>query len=253
MENLLIIQARVGSTRLPNKVLKQLAGRPMLQFIIERVKYAKTIDGFLVATTNKERDNAIEELCKLLHINCYRGSENDVLDRYYQAAKIYSPQNVIRITADCPLIDPEIIDKIVSVHMAGNYDYTSNTLVETYPDGLDTEVMRYTALEKAWENALLSSEREHVTPYIKFKGDFRKFSVERIPSLADKRWTVDTERDFIFISKICDSLFSEKELFLIEDILRYIDNNQQIENINRGIKRNEGYQLSLKNEHIVRR
>lgn len=251
MQNLLIIQARMGSSRLPNKVLKELCGEPMLKHIVERVKQCRLVDYVIIATTVNQEDNAIDELCEQMRVECYRGSENDVLDRYFQAASQYNPQNVIRVTADCPVIDPCIIDEIIKIHIDGGYDYTSNTLVETYPDGIDTEIFKYKALKEAWEKANLASEREHVTPYIKFKSNFKRYSVERFPSLADKRWTVDTEQDFAMISNIYNALYKKNKIFLMEDVLKYLQQHGEIEELNAGIVRNEGYQKSLENDFVV--
>lgn len=250
--NLIIIQARMDSSRLPHKVLKEICGKPMLEHVIERVERSRRTENVLVATTKKRKDDAIEDLCKKKGIICYRGSENDVLDRYYQAASLYRPQNVVRITADCPLADAEVIDEILGIHEAGNYDYTSNTLVETYPDGLDVEVFTWKALEEAWEKADLKSEREHVTPYIKFKGDFKRHSVERTPSLADKRWTVDTEQDFDKILQIYEALYSQNSDFYMQDVLDFLNAHEEIEKLNEGIIRNEGYLKSLAEDSVVR-
>lgn len=251
MNTLLIVQARMGSSRLPNKVLMDLCCKPMLQHIVERVKLCTTVDHVIVATTQSQKDDAIERLCSRQKFDCYRGSEDDVLDRYYRAARQFSPKNVVRVTADCPLIDPKIIDDIIRKHIEGDFDYTSNTLVETYPDGLDTEVFKYSVLCEAWEKAELMSEREHVTPYIKFKGDYKRFSIERIPSLADKRWTVDTEADYEMIQQIYSALYKENKTFYTDDILDYLSRNPDIEKMNAGIIRNEGYQKSIKNDTIA--
>ncbi|MCX4339214.1 MAG: glycosyltransferase family protein [Lachnospiraceae bacterium] len=251
MNYLLIIQARMGSSRLPNKVLKELCGKPMLQHIIERTTRSRKIDGIMVATTVREEDWKIEELCQRISVECFRGSENDVLDRYYQAASKYQPEHVVRVTADCPFIDPIVIDEIIQIHEAGKYDYTSNTLVETYPDGLDTEVFTFGALEKAWKEADLASEREHVTPYIKFKGGFNRYSVERSPSLADKRWTVDTETDFEVVTQVYNSLYGQKDIFLMEDILTFMESHRHIEQMNENTVRNEGYLKTIANDHVV--
>ncbi|MCM1498447.1 MAG: glycosyltransferase family protein [Clostridium sp.] len=252
MKYLAIIQARMGSSRLPNKVLRPLCGRPMLQHIVSRMQKSECIDHIMVATTVKEDDNAIEELCRQIQIECYRGSENDVLDRYYQAASRYKPQNVVRITADCPFIDPVVVDHIIQIHEKGGYDYTSNVLVETYPDGLDTEVFKISALERAWREANLASEREHVTPYIKCKGEFKRYSVERSPSLATKRWTVDTEADFALAVQVYNALYDQDSIFLMEDILKFLENHQQIERLNENIVRNEGYLKSVAHDYIIR-
>lgn len=252
MNNLLIIQARTGSSRLPNKVLKELCGKPMLQHIIERTGRSQRVDHVMVATTLREEDRQIEELCRRIKTDCYRGSEDDVLDRYYQAASICQPANVIRVTADCPFIDPVIIDQILQIHESGKYDYTSNTLVETYPDGLDTEVFTFAALEKAWKEAKLASEREHVTPYIKFQDGFKRFSVEYTPSFSKKRWTVDTDLDFEVVTQVYEALYGESDIFLMDDILDFFDRNPDIEKVNADIIRNEGYLKSIANDHVVK-
>lgn len=252
MDNLLIIQARTGSKRFPDKVLKELCGKTMLQHIVERVLWCEKIDSIIVATSIKEKDELIEKICLKMNIGCYRGSENDVLDRYYQSAREYEPHNIVRITADCPLADPALIDEIVDIHVKGNYDYTSNTIVETYPDGLDVEVFKFPVLEEAWRKADLLSEREHVTPYIRFKGGFKRFSVERFPSLADKRWTVDTEQDFEFITQIYNALYNEGRIFMMNDTLQYLDKNQHIGKMNAGMARNEGYFNSIANDCVYK-
>ncbi len=251
MRYLAIIQARMGSSRLPNKVLRPLCGKPMLQHIVARMQKSECIDHIMVATTVREDDKAIEGLCRQMQIDCYRGSENDVLDRYYQAASRYNPQNVVRVTADCPFIDPIIIDQIIQIHEKGGYDYTSNVLVETYPDGLDVEVFKTSALEKAWREADLASEREHVTPYIKCKGKFKRYSVEHSPSLAEKRWTVDTEADFAVAEQIYNALYDQDSIFLMDDILKFLENHQQVEQLNENIVRNEGYLKSVAHDYII--
>lgn len=252
INNLLIIQARTGSSRLPNKVMKELCRKPILQHVIERCSRASRVDKVIVATTIAKNDDKIENLCRSLNIYCFRGSEDDVLDRYYQAAIPYHPVNVIRVTSDCPIIDHRIIDKIIEIHVNGQYDYTSNTLEETYPDGLDTEVFTMKALEEAWTKADLASEREHVTPYIKFKGDFNRKSVTRAPSLKEKRWTVDTDADYEFILRIYDALYEEDADFGMKDVLDYIQKYPELEKINSGIIRNEGYIKSINNDKVVR-
>lgn len=250
--NVAIIQARTESTRLPNKVMMKLEGKPMLEHVIRRVRAAKLVDRVIVATTSKDTDDVIASLCTDVGVCCYRGSENDVLDRYYQAALIYKADNIIRITADCPLIDPSIIDSIVCEHKKGNYDYTSNTLEETFPDGLDTEVFKFSVLEEAWSKASLLSEREHVTPYIKFKGHFRRKSITIEPSLGEMRWTVDTDRDYEFVLRVYNDLYDESSVFCTEDVIRWIGNHPEVSNINSGIIRNEGYIKSIKNDREIR-
>ena len=161
-----ILQARASSRRLPGKVLKPILGRPMLERQIERLRRARRLDGLVVATSTDAGDDAIDALCRSLGVECFRGSLEDVLDRFYRAVLRHAPQSAVRLTADCPLADPAVIDRLVELHAAGGYDYTSNTLVRTYPDGLDAEVVALPCLEAAWREAALPSEREHVTPFI---------------------------------------------------------------------------------------
>src|SRR5208282_1417599 len=172
-----IIQARMGSSRLPGKSLAEIEGRPMLWHVIQRVKRASLVDRVVVATSTAPADDVIEKMCQENGVPCYRGSENNVLDRYYHAARAEKAAQVVRITADCPLIDPELIDQVVSRFQTGDLDYASNTMVRTYPDGLDTEVFSFSALERAWHEAVKDSEREHVTPYLR-SDKFRTANVE---------------------------------------------------------------------------
>jgi len=246
-----IIQARLGSTRLPRKVLIKLEGKTVLEHVVARVKASRLVDHIMVATTNSRKDNEIVKLCRLLGVQVYTGSEDDVLDRFYQAAKLFKSRNVdiIRITADCPLIDPEVISKVIELHLKERADYTTNTLSETFPDGEDVEVFTFAALEKAWKFASLDSEREHVTPYIKNNSSkFKTVNLKCEADLSKKRWTLDEERDFEFIKTVYKDLYLKNKLFGMEDILRYIKKYPEVENINKGIIRNEGYLKSLEAE-----
>lgn len=248
--NLAIIQARMGSSRLPNKVLMDLCGKPALWHVIDRVKKAKRIDEIVVATTIEKQDLQLVKFCADNGIRVYVGSESDVLDRYYQAAKLFKPDNVIRITSDCPLIDHELIDEIINIHTEQKNDYTSNTLVDSFPDGLDCEVMKYEVLEKAWKKAELLSEREHVTPYIK-KGNFKKFNVICEPDKRNFRWTLDTEKDYEFIKAVYGHLYALNPDFLSKDIYDLLNKIPEINDINSGIIRNEGYLKSIANDKII--
>lgn len=169
-----IIQARMGSTRLPKKVMLNILEKPILWHVINRVSKASLIDKLIVATTTNNEDDAIVEFCKNNGILFFRGSENDVLDRYYQCAKEYNITDIARITADCPLHDPNVIDMIIKEYMGNDYDYVSNSIEYTFPDGLDVEIFSFDALKIAWENAKLVSEREHVTPYMRKCKEFKK-------------------------------------------------------------------------------
>ena len=166
MNIIAISQARVGSKRFPSKILKKINEKSILQIHIERVLKSKKISKLIIATTTNEEDNIVYKLSNFIGVECFRGSEDDVLDRYYNAAKLYNADYIVRITSDCPLIDPELIDEVIESTVNSSYDYGNNVLFNEYPDGQDVEVIKFTVLETAWKNSLLSSEREHVTPYI---------------------------------------------------------------------------------------
>jgi spore coat polysaccharide biosynthesis protein SpsF len=234
MRILAIIQARMSSSRLPGKVLMPILNEPMLFRQIERVNLAKLIDKVIVATSNEASDNPISEFCTEKDISCFKGSLNDVLDRYYQAAKLYNPEHVVRLTADCPLLSPQIIDEVISLHLDTNADYTSNCITYTLPQGLDTEVFKVRALQVAARNATNSEDREHVTPYIKRHDDL--FHIEKYlhkKNLSGRRWTVDYPEDFLFVKKVYESLFLVKPDFDFNDIVCFLDQNPQINDINK--------------------
>ena len=242
-----IIQARMGSTRLPGKVLMDIAGKPMLWHVIERVKRCKKIDSVVVATTSKEEDKAVIELAKKCGVDTFAGSEEDVLDRYYQAAKKFDADPVVRITADCPVIDPQIVDEVINKYTEGGYDVCG--LSGKFPDGLDVSIFSFNALEDTWRNAKLPSEKEHVGPYMgkhpeKFKlGEYVKFD-----NLGHYRWSVDEERDLRFIQEIFSRLYKPGDIFLTGDILNLLEREPDLLKINAGIIRNEGYIKSLKED-----
>ena len=247
-----IVQARMGSTRLPGKVLADIAGRPMLWHVVKRVRQASTVRRVLVATSTAAGDDAVAAFCQAHEIECYRGSESDVLDRYYQAAKSLGAEIVVRITADCPLIDAEVIDEVVRVFLADSCEYASNTLRATYPDGLDTEVFSFAALEKAWRQAQLASEREHVTPYLRNSECFRVSSVEyRGESRAGSlRWTVDEPCDLAFVRAVYEH-FNGRAHFGFHDILQILNEDPTMAKLKGVVARNEGYYKSFLNEPPV--
>jgi spore coat polysaccharide biosynthesis protein SpsF len=246
MNIIAIIQARTSSTRLPGKVLKIIEGKTVLEHVINRVRAAKNLDDVIVATTVKKEDLKIVKLCSYLGISVFCGSEEDVLDRYYQAARAFKANHIIRITADCPLIDPMVIDKVIELYFKKNADYATNTLPETFPDGLDNSIFSFETLSVAWKNAKLSSEREHVTPYIRKNPNiFKIVNLKCNIDLKDKRWTIDEPEDLKFIKIIYKNLYYEDSLFGMEAILNYLKENPEIEKINKNIIRNEGYFKSL--------
>jgi len=217
---LIIIQARTDSRRFPKKVLARIKGKPILWHVINRVKQMKH-DKIIIATTNRKIDNKIAEIAKNSNVKCFRGKTNDVLDRFFQAAKNYKADAIVRITADCPLIDPFESNKIIAKFFAGKYDYVT-TDDKTYPKGLDTECFNFRSLKKAWKNAKQKSEREHVTSYIWKNPDKFKISIIRNTKRIKQRWVVDYKDDFIFVKKIYNQLYKSGETFLMTDILRVI-------------------------------
>lgn len=247
-----IIQARIGSTRLPRKVLLPLAGKSALEHVIMRVKKAEKVSEVIVATSTKENDRKIIKLCNELGVYVFCGSEEDVLDRFYQASRLLKADHIVRITADCPMIDPGIIDNVILEHIKDRADYTSNTIKPAYPNGEDVEVFKMSVLEKAWKNAKLSSEREHVTPYIRNNSQiFKLLNVAYKVDLSGKRWTLDEEKDYEFLKEIFNNLYPLNPFFGMENILSFLEKNPRVENINSAIMRNKGYQKSLKNDRIV--
>lgn len=242
-----IIQARLGSTRLPRKVMLDLLGKPVLWHVVNRVSRAKYIDNVVVATTNLAADDAIEKFCRQNEIKFFRGHPEDVLDRFYQCAKKNSVKDIVRITADCPLHDPHVIDRVVAQYAAGGYDYAANTLEPTFPDGLDVEVFSFQVLETTWKNAKLASEREHVTPYIiKHPDIFRIKNIKQSRDYSHMRWTLDNPEDYEFIKQVY--IFFGKDIFYTDEVLRLLEKKPELAQINMDIKRNEGYDKSLQKD-----
>jgi len=241
-----IIQARMTSSRLPGKVLKPILGKSMLALQIERTKCSQLIDNLIVATSIEDSDQPIEDWCIKNNIKCYRGSLNNVLDRYFQVAKISGADHIVRMTADCPLIDSVIIDNVIKLHLLEKNDYTSNCIEPTFPDGLDVEVMTEKTLQKSWELASKHSEREHVTLYIRNHPEMFKIgSFKNDVNLQNKRWTVDYIEDFNLISNIYNALYHAKPNFNMQDILSLLKENPKWEGLNQDIVRNEGLAKSI--------
>ena len=254
MKFLAMIQARCGSSRLPSKVLKDLCGKTVLEHVIERVKSSGYVDEVMVVTTLNKEDIPIVQLVSGMGIRVFAGSATDVLDRYYQAAKLTRPEYVIRITADCPVFDAKILDDAIE-KLKPQTDYMA-ALSETLADGLDLEIMRFETLKRAWSEAQLASEREHVTMYIKNHKDL--FQIQNYEStlgnLHEERWTIDEPEDYLFIKNIYEHFeVVGKEDFDSRDILKYLNDNPKVREMNRGFIRNEGLLISLKNDRIVKR
>ena len=234
-----IIQARMGSTRLLGKILKDIAGKPMLAHVIERLKNAKLVDEIVIATTRQEEDRTILKFADKSRVKSFAGSGEDVLDRYYQAAKKYQADVVVRITSDCPLIDPDVVDQVIVFYLKNKstVGYVSNSLKRSYPRGLDTEVFPFEVLKRAWQEANKPYQREHVTPYIYQHPEiFHLANVENNEDLSYMRWTVDEERDLEFVREVYKRLYKEGEIFLMEDILTLLRKEPQLMQINKNVK-----------------
>lgn len=238
MKTMAIVQARMTSTRLPGKVLLPILGVPMLSLQLERMRRANSLDGIVIATTVNASDDPIVELCNQLRVAYFRGSEQDVLSRYAEAAYAFGIDVVVRITSDCPLIGPDLIDKAVGVFLQarGDLDYVSNTLQPSFPYGLAVEVFSRRVLDHAHRLATQHAEREHVTPYIYWRPEqFRLKSLTHDENLSHHRWTVDTPEDFELISKIYGVLYPQNPAFDMNQTLKLFDKNPEWMHINRHI------------------
>lgn len=248
MKVLAILQARCSSTRLPNKVLKTILSKAMIHHQIDRINRSKYIDQLIVATSTDESDSKLVDLCEKIDVNIFRGSLNNVLDRFYQAALYHNADIIVRLTGDCPLIDPSVIDGVIKQHLEENNDYTSNIEPATFPDGLDVEVFNLTVLQNAWGNAKSPSELEHVTPFIRSDKSIQKGSYIAEVDNSDLRWTVDEPNDLTFVTAIYELLGSHGDYFNSQEIYTLLKSRPDLMNINNNIERNEGYAKSLEED-----
>ena len=217
----------------------------VLEYVVNQLSFCKLIDKIIIATTNFKEDDSIEQLAKKLQIEYFRGNSEDVLDRYYNCAKKFGVDNILRITSDCPLIDPEIVDKVIEKYLSKEYDYVSNTGVRTFPIGTDAEIFSFNLLKKSWEDASLPSEREHVTPYIRNKKiECRVGNLENTTKQDHFRLTLDRIEDFKLIQKIVKKI--SKRPILIKDVLDLLSKHPELIKINENIPQNEGMLRSLK-------
>jgi spore coat polysaccharide biosynthesis protein SpsF len=242
MKVVIINQARMTSTRLPGKVLKQVLGKSLLEYQIERLQRVKMASQIVIATTPNETDQPIIDLCDLLSISYYFGSEDDVLARFHGAAITHQADVVVRVTSDCPLIDPRVIDEVIQFYVDAypKYDYVSNCLEKSYPRGMDTEVFAFRALDEAFYQATAQQDREHVTPYIYRKSDRYKLGqVNYFEDHSAHRWTVDTPEDFELIRRILETLYPLKKEFSLEDCLNLISQNPEWRMINQHIEQKQ--------------
>jgi len=250
MKVVAIIQARMSSTRLPGKVLMPLAGQPVLAHVVQRSQACRKVNEVVVATSTDTSDDAIEKWCADNQVSLYRGSLNDVLDRYYQAAKLHGADAIVRITADCPAIDPQTVDEVIQGFIEGGYEFYG--LSGEFPDGLDCTVFSFKAIEQAWREAKLPSEREHVGPYIEKNPQlFKSGGLKKYTDLSHMRWTLDEPRDYEFLCQVFDQLAHQDKLFTAEDMLTLLKDQPELQTINQTIVRNEGYLKSLAAEGTV--
>ena len=252
MKNLVLIQARMGSSRLPNKVLKNICGKPDLQWVIERAQRSHYTDEVVVITSIEKENLPLIKLCTELRTRVFVGSENDVLDRYYQAARLFKSDRITRITADCPMFDWRYLDRALE-DIKDDTDYLWMG-EDTFPDGLDLEVFKFEALERAWHDAKFLSEREHVTLY--FRNHPELFNIQTfdfpIKGTGHYRWTLDEEKDYEMINEVYKHFLSKgKEDFVTEEIIDFLVDNPDVEAINSMYTRNEGLVKSLHNDRMI--
>jgi len=257
MKKFAIIQARMGASRLPNKVLLELLpGKTVLECMVERVKRAKLVDEIIIATTNNEKDLPLIEYLKNKGQKFFVGEENDVLDRYYQSAKNFGAKNddaIIRLTADCPVIDPANIDRLLETYLKGEHDFVSNSLEPySWPDGMDTEIFSFKNLERAWKEAKLPSHREHVTFYFWQNPDkFKIYYDKNEKNLSMYRLTLDYQEDFELLKTIYEYFKDRHFDFEMKEVIDFLDANPKIKEINSEAKRNAGWQSALDKDNIL--
>lgn len=242
MKIVAIIQARINSSRLPNKVLHDLSGKSLLEHVVLRLKPSKKINKIVVATTTRLHDDQIEDLCKRLEIDCYRGSETNVLERYFEASEFFKADIIIRITADDPFKDYRIIDNAIDILIEKKLDFVCNNNPPTFPEGLDVEVITFEALKNAYLNATTDFQREHVTQYIhQNQSKYKIYNIQNAANLSDYRWTIDTLEDFTFARKVYDKLYVNNKIFLTEQILALLQNAPALKLINANVAKSDMY------------
>ncbi len=235
------IQARTSSSRFPGKVLKPILGRAMLELEVERVRACKTIDRVVVVTSTALEDKQIVDLGQRSGVDVFCGSLENVLDRFYQAALKFKPDHIVRLTGDCPLLDPNVVDAMVRLYLEKNCDYATNCTPPTYPDGLDAEVFSFRALEETKREAVLPSHLEHVTPFIEAQPErFRTINLACETDLSALRWTVDEPEDFELVRIVFETLYPQKPLFDMQDVLGLLRTKPELTALNKKFIRNEG-------------
>ena len=247
-----IIQARLGSTRLPQKVLKKIKEKTLLELYINRLEPSKKIDKIVIATTRLPTDNAIVELAEEIGVDYFRGSENDLLDRYYKCASQYQADTILRVTPDDPFVDHQVIDQAITLFKENDVDFVTNHFEPTYPEGLDVEVYSFVALETSWKNAKLLSEREHVFPFIQNnQNDFKIINFKQAVDFSHLRWTIDYECDFEMTKQIYNHLYEKAPVFLQQDIITLLKKYPEIANMNAHINRKEGFNKTKAEDNLT--
>jgi spore coat polysaccharide biosynthesis protein SpsF len=248
---LAILQARMSSSRLPGKVMKPVLGRPMIERQIERLLRCKRIDQLIVATSELQEDDVLEALCDSIRVSIFRGDLDNVLDRFYRAAVPYNPKHVVRLTADCPLTDPSLIDELIEFYLERQCDYASNCQEPTLPDGLDAEIFSFAVLEEAWREAVLPSHQEHVTAFIREHPErYRIENYRYNRDLSNLRWTVDEFEDLEFVRRVYEKLYPLNPEFRTEDVIVLLDREPELLEINKRFKRNDGIKKSIEKDKL---
>jgi len=237
-----IIQARTGSTRLPNKVFKNLCAKPLIWHVVNRLKISKKIDKIILATTTNINDDKLEDWAIENKLDYFRGDESDVLDRFYQTASVFQVDTIVRITADDPFKDASVIDRVVDLFERESLDFGYNNNPPSFPEGLDTEVFSYNALEKAAKNAIDKFDREHVTQYFyKNAAVFKQACLQHVMDISYLRWTIDTQKDWEMTEIVYNRLFQKNNYFDMYDILELLQQEPEISSINSNVKRSTMY------------
>jgi len=246
-----IIQARMGSSRLSGKIMLETCKKPLLKHMIERIQLTETVDEIVIATSTNKNDDVIEDFCKKNKIVCFRGSENDVLSRYKMAADMVHADIIVRLTSDTPLLNHIILDKVVRVYTKNKYDYVSNCypLPRTYPDGMNVEVFSKKILDEMYDNAKKPSEREHVSLYVVTQPKkYKMYRVDYLKDISHYRFNLDYELDYKLLKEIFENLYYENQHFTMEDIIKFLEVNPSIFNINSKIKPYEGMLKSFEED-----